>query len=407
MRDTRRRVVVTGLGTVSCLGMDPVTLFENLVEGVSGIRPHPALPGEAVGWVEYEPADHFSRSQLFTMDRVSQLAVLSARQAVAAAGLAPRKNRRTGVLFGCSFGGAQTLEESYASYFGARRGPRKLSIPMTMSHAPSAQVSIHLGVEGESQSYSTACSSSAVAIGEGMRRIRDGYLDVAIAGGAESMLVPGVVGEWQKLGVLARPEGEPSTGCRPFTAGRNGFHLSEGAATLVLEERDHAMDRGAPILAEITGYGVSNDAFHITRPHADGQCIAIRNALADAGLEPEQIGHINAHGTSTPAGDCAEAASLRKVFGSHLDTTPLSATKASHGHCIGSSGALEAAVTVMALNRALAPPVPFQAEIDELAPVDLVMGAPRSLAGVDHAMSNSFAFGGNNAVLIISRNSAG
>lgn len=403
MKANRKRVVVTGLGITTCLGSDVDTFFNNLVGAECGIRSHADIPDNPVGLIDYQSSDYFSKSKLFTMDRVSQLAVIASKQAVKSASLSDLGSSGTGVLYGCSLGGANTLEETFGTYYGAVKAPKKLSIPMAMVHAPAAQVSIHLGVYGECQSYSTACSSSAVAIGEGFRRIRDGYLSVAITGGAECMLVNSVIKEWKKLGVLAKSNGSPSLGCRPFTKDRNGFHLSEGAATLVLEEYEHAKNRKAVILAEIVGYGVSNDGLHITKPDAYGQSVAINNALDDASLDSSDIKYINSHGTSTVAGDRAEANSIRKVFGDLTNSIPVSATKSSHGHAIGAVGAIEAVITIKAIQESVIPPTPFVDHIDPEASLNLVMGSPKRVDSISYAISNSFAFGGNNAVLVFGK----
>ncbi|MCU7816219.1 MAG: beta-ketoacyl-[acyl-carrier-protein] synthase family protein [Candidatus Thiodiazotropha sp. (ex Rostrolucina anterorostrata)] len=397
----KQRVVITGMGIVSCLGSDVSTFFSNLLKAESGIRRNGSLGNYSVGKVEFEPRLHFSRSELMILDRVSQFAVVASRQAVESAGLELTDSIREGAFYGTGFGGAATLDDSYGHYFGIRRCGRALTIPMTMVHAPVAQVAIHLGIHGEAQTYSTACSSLAVAVGEGFRRIRDGYLDVAVTGGTEAMLLDSVLGEWSKLRVLAKEVGEPSTGCRPFAKGRNGFHLSEGAATLVLESYDHARERGAKVLGEVVGYGVSNDGTHITKPDAGWQAVAIRSALEDGQVTPGEVDYINAHGTSTVTGDKSEADSIRMVFGERGRQIKVSATKSAHGHAIGATGAMELIVTVMAMNEKIIPPTPFIDEIDDACDVNLVMGNAVRMPKIRYAISNSFGFGGNNAVLLL------
>lgn len=396
----KRRVVVTGLGLLSCLGNDPDSFFRNLIDGVSGITQHPDIPKHPVGWIEFNPEEHFSRTELVSLDRVSQFALTASRQAVAMAGLDINEIERAGVLYGTGFGGASTLESSYGNYFGIKKCVRALTIPMVMMHAPASQISIHFGIRGECQTYSTACSSSSVAIGEGVRRIQDGYLDIAITGGAECMLLPSVVAEWEKLRVLAPAHMIPSQGCRPFAAKRSGFHLAEGAATVILEERTHAMARGAKILGEIVGYGISTDGEHITKPSAKGQALAIRKAIAEAQIATSDIGYINLHGTATQAGDAAEAESIRDVFKDILSEIPVSGTKSSHGHAIGATGAIEFIATLFAINKQVAPPTAFTEEVDPSCGLNLITGCGKVLNGVRYAASNSFAFGGNNVVLI-------
>ncbi len=396
-----RRVVVTGMGILSCLGTNPETFFKNLVNGKSGIVLRPDIPRHPVGWIDFNPEVHFSKTELLSLDRVSQFALVASRQAITMSRLSLGETERCGVLFGTGMGGASTLESSYAHYFEIKRCARVLTIPMVMMHAPASQISIHFGIRGECQTYSTACSSSSVAIGEGFRRIKDGYLDIAITGGAESMLLPSVVAEWEKLRVLAPAQGNPSQGCCPFSTKRRGFHLAEGAATVVLEERDHAIQRGAKIFGEIVGYGISTDGVHITKPSASGQSLAIRRAIDEADILPRDIGYMNLHGTATQVGDAVEAESIRNVFGSFASEIPVSGTKSSHGHAIGATGAMEFIATVLAIDKGIAPPTAFTQEVDPACALNLVTGSGRALGCITYAGSNSFAFGGNNAVLIM------
>ncbi len=396
----KRRVVVTGLGLLSCLGNDPESFFRNLIDGVSGITEHPDIPKHPVGWIAFNAEEHLSKMELLSLDRVSQFALHASRQALAMARLDKNDIEQAGILYGTGFGGASTLESSYGNFFGIKKCARVLTIPMVMMHAPASQISIHFGIRGECQTYSTACSSSSIAIGEGFRRIQDGYLDVAITGGAECMLLPSVIAEWEKLRVLAPTQGIPSQGCRPFAANRSGFHLAEGAATVILEERAHAIARGAKIVGEIVGYGTSTDGEHITKPSARGQSLAIRRAIAEAHIAPNDIGYINLHGTATQAGDAAEAESIRDVFDGILSKIPVSGTKSSHGHAIGATGAMEFIATLFALDKQVAPPTAFTEEVDPACELNLITGCGKLLNGVRYAASNSFAFGGSNAVLI-------
>lgn len=401
MQNSSKRVVITGMGLVSCLGSDVNEFFDNLVMGRSGIRLHPDIPTHPVGWVDFKAEEHFKKLDLLSLDRVSQFSLVASKQAVAMAGLDLGRTDRYGVLFGTGMGGASTLESSYANYFGIKPFARALTIPMAMIHAPASQISIHFGIHGECQTYSAACSSSSVAIGEAFRRIRDGYLDVAIAGGAECMLVPSVIGEWAKLRVLAPADGAPSEGCRPFSKAPKGFHLAEGAAAIVMEEREQALKRGARIYGEVVGYGVSNDGMHITKPSAKGQTLAIRRALDEAKIGPDDIGYINAHGTATLAGDQAEVESIRTVFGNCAAKVPVSATKSSHGHAIGATGAIEFIVTMLTLQKGIIPPTAFTSEAAPACAMDLVVSKARKVGKISFGMSNTFAFGGNNAVLIV------
>lgn len=403
------RVVITGIGALTPLGATVADFWTNLIEGRSGIRPHPGLTVDLhVGAVDFDPSTYLSQLQVNTLDRVSQLALLAAREALANARhdfdkpLGPS----CGVFFGTSMGGAGTMEHAYARFFGANssQNGRGLTIPAAMLHAPAAQVGIRFKAQGECQTYSTACSSSTVSIGEAFRRIRDGYLESALAGGAESMLLPGVLSKWKEMRVLCKePSDRPGTGCRPFSKDRTGFAISEGAAVLVLESLQSARCRGAEPLAEIVGYGVSNDATHITKPDSEGQVRSIRNALADARIDTEQVQHINAHGTATVVGDKIETESIKSVFGSHASRIAISATKSSHGHLMGATGAVEMAATVLALKHQIVPPTAFWQERDPDCDLDHVSGQGRPMQGLEYALSNSFAFGGNNAALLVRR----
>jgi 3-oxoacyl-[acyl-carrier-protein] synthase II len=404
------RVVITGIGIQSPLGHTAAEFFTRLCAGESGIRQHPdpeiTFP---VGWIEFTPSQHFSKMQLLNLDRVSQLAVVAALDAVRDAGLDVDTSLgdSAGVYFGTGAGGAESLEHAYAKFFGAGGEKKKLlTVPAAMVHAPASQVALRLGVRGECQTYSTACSSAAVAIGEAYRRIKDGYMQTAIAGGADCILMPGVLDSWQAMRVLCNSEsvdGLSGKGCKPFSLDRTGFAIGEGAAVFVLETLEAATARGANVLAEIVGYGVSNDATHLTKPNSVGQTAAMRQAIASAGLQPEGIGHINAHGTATAAGDVAETESIKAVFGEHAYKIPVSATKSAHGHLMGATGAVELVATVMALQTQTVPPTSFYGEPDPECDLDYVPNKARTVEGLNYALSNSFAFGGNNAALVIRR----
>lgn len=401
-----RRVVVTGAGLISPLGNSVEGFFANLIAGRSGVRSCDRARGRSLGRVEFDASSHFGVLELRHLDRVSQFSIVAARRALASAGLnAPPLGEGAGVFFGTGMGGAGSLEEGFKDFFGVAGACKKLlTVPAAMTHAPGAHVGLCAGVRGECQTYSTACSSSAVALGEAFRRIRDGYLDIALAGGAEALLVPSVLQAWEDMKVLcADPPDAPGTGCRPFSLDRSGFALSEGAAVLVLEVMANAKRRGARPLAEIVGYGVSNDASHITRPDPQGQAMAMRLGLADAGISEADVGYINAHGTATRAGDAAEARAIHTVFGPRAAQLPVSGTKSGHGHLMGATGAVEFLATAMALHEQVVPPTTHWTRVDPECELDCVPRAGRAVSGLRFAMSNSFAFGGNNAVLIAAR----
>ena len=406
------RVVVTGAGVVSPLGNDPETFFEALAAGRSGIRkletPWAAsLSRPYAGVVEADVETGFPKIKRIGLDRVSMLALLAARQAVAHAAIefAGALGEATGVYWATGMGGAATLEAAYHDLLVARAPRLKpTTIVLAMNNAATGQIGIEMGIHGPSLTYSSACSSSAVAIGEAYRAIRFGVVRAALTGGAEALLTEGVIKAWESLGTLATVNPErPESGCRPFAADRSGFVLGEGAAALVLEEESAARLRGAAILGEITGYGNTTDATHITQPDVNGQVRAMRQALAEARLAPHDVDHINAHGTGTRAGDVIETRAIKEVFGAHAPNIPISATKALHGHLMGATGALELIAALQALRRGIAPPTAHLWQPDPECDLDYVPLKARPLPRAAVAMSNSFGFGGNNAVLVLRR----
>lgn len=399
------RVVVTGYGAVTPLGMSAEALWTGLLAGASGIRPHPkpsiTVP---VGWVDFNELDHFTLMKVRTLDRVSQVALIAAKEAMKQSGLSEPLGDDAGVYFGTGVGGATTLETSYANFFGVGGEDKKpITIPIGMNHAPTAQISMTYGVRGECQTYSSACSSSAVAIGEAYRRIRSGMITTAIAGGAECQLTPGFLQQWMDMRIMCVSKRDDIQNCQPFCAERSGFTIGEGAGIIVLERLESALERGAVPLAEVVGYGASSDATHITKPSAAGQMLSMKKALADGALSPTQISHINAHGTATRTGDAVETQSIRGVFGDATKDTPVTAPKSSHGHLIGAAGAVEFISTILALRHRLVPPTAFWAKHDPECDLDIVSKSPRAIPNAEYALSNSFAFGGSNATLIAGR----
>jgi 3-oxoacyl-[acyl-carrier-protein] synthase II len=332
------------------------------------------------------------------------LAIVAANEAVADAGMIMDDELRdaTGVFIGTSVGGTHTLEDGYDDLF---RGGKDRLPPFTvlraMNNAAAAHISIDHGLHGQSSTYSTACSSSAMAIGEALRAIRHGYVRAAIAGGAESMLSYGTMRAWEALRTLASEDAaDVGASCRPFSKDRTGLVLGEGAAMLVLEDMETAVRRGAHIYAELAGYGVSSDATHMARPDRAGQVRAMRLALADAGLSGDAIGYVNTHGTATPAGDVIETAAIREVFGAHAEMLAVSSTKSMHGHLMGAAGAVEFVATVLAIRDGAIPPTANLREADPECDLDYVPNTARHGLDLRAAISNSFAFGGSNAVLI-------
>ena len=408
-----RRVVITGLGIISPVGKNPADFFDNLMAGHSGIRRLQAafadkLSIRIAGQVpEYDPADHFSKIKLSGIERFSQFALIAAEQAVkdAQLELAEQELPRAGISMGSCMGGAGTLEEGYVEIF-QRDNPRlkPLSVLLTMNNAAASHISITYQLQGPNLTYSTACSSSAIAIGEAYRQIRDGYADVMLAGGSEAMLTHGTIKAWEALRTLALEDvHDPAASCKPFDKDRTGLVLGEGAAVLVLEDAERAVRRGARIYAEIAGYDSSSDASHITKPDAAGQARAIHNALRDAGMQPQDIHYINAHGTATLAGDAEETRAIKQAFGEHAYRVPVSSTKSMHGHLMGATGAVEFMAAVLALHHQAIPPTINLHHPDPECDLDYVPNEGRHNVAMGAVMSNSFAFGGSNAVLIARR----
>ncbi|MGL4236206.1 beta-ketoacyl-[acyl-carrier-protein] synthase family protein [Tabrizicola sp.] len=392
-----RRVVVTGLGTVNALATDVPGTFDAFRMGRSGIGPLTVrdadrltirIGAEVRDW---RPETRFSPAELSLYDRVTQYALVAGAEAMGMAGLSGPLGPRAGVIMGTAAGGIQTWEDSYRAVFveGKTRVP-PLVVPRLMHNAAASHLSIRHGIGGPVLSTATACASANHAMGLALQQIRHGVADVMLAGGSEAMLCFGGVKAWESLRVLA-PDA-----CRPFSAGRKGLVIGDGAGVLVFEAEEHAHARGARILAEVAGFGMTADAADIVAPNVDGAVRAMRAALADAGMRPREVGYINAHGTGTLLNDRSESLAILDVFGP--EAPPVSSTKSMHGHAIGATGALEAIACVLALTERLIPPtVGFQAA-DPECPLDVVPNKART-GEISAALSNAFAFGGLNAVL--------
>lgn len=404
MSRSRERVAVTGMGIICGVGNDAPSCWQALCDGRSGIAPIQAVNipdlrsrnGAEVR--SFDPTQHFKGSQLDLMDRFSQFAVVAARQAVADARLeiTPESRSRIGISIGTAMGGQASQDVGFQSvYREGRPRPHPFTIARTMTSAGASHVSMDLGITGPSLTVSTACASATQAIGQGFWMVRSGLADAVLAGGAESPFSEGCLRAWDAMRVVA-----PDT-CRPFTRDRRGMVLGEGAAVLVLESLEAAQRRGAHIYAEITGYGMSSDAGHITQPTVDGPAAAMKAALDDAQLAPTEIGYINAHGTGTAANDATETKAIHRVFGEHARSLAVSSTKSMHGHALGASGALEAFVAAMALREQILPPTANFTEADPECDLDYVPNQARR-AEIRHVLSNSFAFGGINAALVFS-----
>jgi len=407
-------IVVTGLGCVSPLGTDAASTWQALLAGRSGVARLPAdfdprLPVQIAGRVP-GPVDpgELPAKELRRLDRAILLALAAAREALADARLVSGEScdgDRTGVAIGSGIGGIGTLGENQRALLEA--GPRRVSpffIPMTLANMPAGMVAIRHGLRGPNLCHVTACASAAHALGESLRILQRGDADVMVAGGTEAAITPLVVAGFANMQALSRQNEAPARASRPFDRDRDGFVLSEGAAVLVLEREAHARARGARIRARLTGYGASADALHIAAPDPEGtgarRCMQI--ALADAGLAPDAVDYVNAHATSTPAGDVMEARAVHAVFGAHAERLAVSSTKASTGHLLGAAGALEALLCVLALETGTLPPTINLENPDPECALDHVAGKPRA-AKAQVALSNSFGFGGVNAALLFER----
>jgi 3-oxoacyl-[acyl-carrier-protein] synthase II len=403
------RVAVTGAGVITALGNDVETFFTALCAGRSGIRRlasrFPDRMTARIGAaVDFDAGAHFAPPKLRMLDRVSQFALAATAEAMRSAGnvLANLDRARAGVFVGTGMGGAETTDDGYYTLYGESSDRVKpFSVLMAMNNAPAAWIAIEQGFTGPALTYSTACSSAAVAIGEARRRIAHREADVMIAGGAEAALNFGTLKAWDALRTLAAEDPEdPAASCKPFAKDRSGLVLGEGAAMLVLESWERAVARGAPILAELAGYGLCTDVDHITRPSVEGQARAMGLALADAGIAPADIDYINAHGTGTQANDAVETAAIKRVFGDAARRIPVSSTKSMHAHLLGAAGAVELVAAILAMRRAVLPPTINLRTPDPECDLDYVALEARAGAAPRAVMSNSFAFGGTNAVLV-------
>jgi nodulation protein E len=395
------------MGVISALGLDQQQFWQALVNGQSGIGPIPqdVGPNPEMGMNQvrfkngaavlgYNAETYFPRKTLSFMDRFAQFSVIAAREAVTMAGIEWNDELRenAAIITGSCMGGRFTEEIGYWELFHhGRHRVHPLTIPLGMSNAGASHISMEFGLHGPAYTISTACSSSAHAIGNALWMVRSGAAPLAIAGGSEAPLFLGGLKAWEAMRVVS-----PDT-CRPFSANRSGMILGEGGAMLVLEPLDRALARGAKPLAEIVGFGMSADACHVTQPSAEGAAKAIRSALRDGGLAPEQVGYINAHGTATEANDRMEAEAIHAIFGRHT-TLPVSSTKSMHGHTLGAAGAIEAVATVLALRNGVLPPTANYMQPDPECDLDVIPNQSRQ-ASAEVALSQSFAFGGLNAVL--------
>ena len=412
MRETPR-VVITGMGAVTPLGLDVPGLWQGIKEARSGIGPitrfetdkfDTTFAGEVRG---FDPATVLDRKEARRTDRVIQYALAAAEEALRTAEfrVTPENGERVGVLIGSGIGGIESLSEGFGVL--ATRGPGRISpflVPMMIADMPAGMVSIRTGAKGPNYAPVSACATSGHALGEAAAIIRRGDADVVIAGGTEAPIVPIGVAAFNSARALSTRNDDPEHASRPFDATRDGFVMGEGAGIMILERLDHAQARGAPILAELAGYGATADAYHITMPDeiGSGAARAMQLAIKSAGLEPSDIDYVSAHGTSTPANDRLETLAIKTVFGEHVRTMPVSSSKSQFGHLLGAAGAVEGIVCVLALREGCLPATINYSQPDPACDLDVVPNVPRG-AQLRNVVSNSFGFGGHNVSLVFRR----
>jgi len=397
------RVVITGQGTINALGTNVEDTLQSMREGKCGIGPLEFRDVERLsirigGQVrEYTPENHFNRQKIALYDRFTQFTLLAANEAITQSGLSfdGELSQASGVVLGTAGGGVNTWDDNYrAVYEEGKNRVHPFVVPKLMNNAAASHVSIEHNLKGPSFTVATACASSNHAMGQAFQFIRSGMSTVMVTGGSESMLCFGGVKAWEGLRVMSRDA------CRPFSANRNGMVQGEGAAVFVFEDLEHAKARGAEILAEVVGFAMSSDAADIVMPSKQGAARAIAGAIKDAGLNPEDVSYINAHGTGTAANDKTECAAVSDVFGHHADKLMISSTKSMHGHLIGGTGAVELLACIMALRESIVAPTIGYEEPDPECALDVVPNEARD-AVVEVALSNAFAFGGLNAVIAL------
>jgi beta-ketoacyl-acyl-carrier-protein synthase II len=402
-----RRVVVTGLGIVSAVGNNVEDFFRNLIAGESGIGYITRIDNSnltikiAAEVKHYDPNQHFPPKRQDYLDRFAQFALIAASQALADSGFAPTEEERLhfGAMVGTGMGGVETLDLGYKQlYKNNAQRLHPFTIPKLMHNAAASHISMEFGCKGPSLSFTTACSSSGHAIGQAFHVIKYGMADTVLAGGSDAPICYGILRAWEAMRVMASGNGNPKRACRPFSKDRDGLVLGEGAGILLLEEFEHAKKRGAKMYAEICGFGMTSDADHLTHPTSEGPSRAMQLALQEAKLNPGEIDYINAHGTATPTNDVNETNAIKAVFGSRPNLV-VSSTKSMHGHVMGATGAIEMVATVLAMQRSLIPPTANYTVPDPQCDLDYAPNQARERT-VNAALSNSFAFGGLNAVLL-------
>ncbi len=403
---TERRIAITGLGLVTPLGLGRQTFWDGILERRTAVRPTEGFEHEypTTHYAQIPPLnfdDHLDARQTAMWSRASKLAVLTGNEAVADAGASDLAGPRTGVILGTGYGCALEFEDLYDTYFhkGWKR-IKPITVPRLMSNAPASHLGIRFGARGVNFTVATACSSGAIAAGLAAQQIRAGTLDACITGGVDLVINASTGAAWNNLRVLSRRN--DATASRPFSGDRDGLVFGEGCAIVILEEWSRAEARGARIYAELAGVGATNDATNIVGPDTEGEVMAVREALADAGLTPDDVDYVSAHGTSTEANDKNETAVIKQVFGARAATLPVSSIKGHIGHTMGAAGAIELASTALAIHHQTLPPTLHYTPGDDGCDLDYVADGPRD-AHIGTAITNSFGFGGQNSVLVLRR----
>jgi len=408
----KQRVVITGMGVMTSLGHDLETFWGNLLAGKSGVGPielfdvseYPTrIAAEIKG---FNPEQYFDKKEARRMDRFVQFAVAASLSALKDASLNVKEDtdpERVGVYVGSGIGGLSTWEEQHKILL--EKGPKRVSpffIPMMIANMASGQISMMTGAKGPNSTAVTACATGTHSIGDSFKMIQRGDADVMICGGAEATISPTGVAGFCALRAMSTRNDEPERASRPFDTDRDGFVMGEGSGILILESLEHAQKRGARIYGEVIGYGMSGDAYHMTDPDPDGAARCMAKAIKDAGIAPEEVGYINAHGTSTPVGDRSETTAIKKAFGDHAYKLAVSSTKSMTGHLLGAAGGVEALICGLTLKHGIIPPTINLENQDPECDLDYVPNTPRQ-ADVDIVMSNSFGFGGHNATIILKK----
>ncbi|CAH8709968.1 beta-ketoacyl-ACP synthase II [Paenibacillus thiaminolyticus] len=407
----KQRVVVTGMGVVTALGSDLDTLWRSLMEGRSGISQIEAFdttdyPTKIAASVkDFNPEDYIDKKEARRMDRFVQFGIAASKKAVDDAKLdMDQTNRdRVGVIVGSGIGGLGTWEEQHRTLL--EKGVKRVSpffIPMMIANMASGHISMMIGARGPNTAAVSACATGTHSIGDAFKIIQRGDADVMICGGAEATIRPIGMAGFCAMRAMSTRNDEPERASRPFDVDRDGFIMGEGAGVLVLESLEHALERGARIYAEVTGYGMSADAHHITEPDPEGPALCMTRAIQDAGFQPEQIDYINAHGTSTPVGDRSETRAIKAALGDHARNVAISSTKSMTGHLLGAAGGVEAVICALTLQNGMIPPTINLENQDPECDLDYVPNVPRK-ADVRTAMSNSFGFGGHNATVVLTK----